>query len=287
MLSGPNIPSWINKVNFITNYFWNGCEAPFQLFCEFAKEPSGQAIALIIGLDVDDIVKTFFRPAGLRSHRHGRKGPRGRKKIPDLPDVNEEIGKRIPGQQAIAGRPFGSPTRWVFEFSDVADRVAFNIAIIDVVSDTVYKGLLGIIEANQSKCWWMRRGASHGEWIMNIQGHDYYRGLEFGPPVYEKGVEMNATSLVPGHGGYFMVAIEATFYQGGPTSSRQHIMLRNASTGEELDRSDEIELEAGDTGVLSLYANIPGGTVVSAWIHKEGNQLWTRSIDARCIQFSQ
>lgn len=154
----PPVPEDIvARVNFITAYWWQGCEAPFTLFCQFAGPPAGRAVAILLGLDAGDIVKEFFRPAGLRSHRHGRKGPRGKKNPLDIPDPNAEIGKRLPGQKEFAGRPFGSPTFYAFAIDDISERVAINLAIVDVVSDTVYQGLLGILSLDKKACPWMAR----------------------------------------------------------------------------------------------------------------------------------
>jgi hypothetical protein len=146
------VPNWINRVNFVTAFFMQGCDAPFQLFVQFAGPPAGRAVALIAEFSWDDIVKEFWRPAGLRSARHGRKGVRGKKGAPELPDPNNEVAKRIPGQREFAGRPFGSPTFYVFEISDVADRLSYNFAVIDVITETMYEGLLGILSTDRENC---------------------------------------------------------------------------------------------------------------------------------------
>lgn len=284
---GPKIPEWVNRVNFITNYFWEGCEAPFRLFCEFAQAPSGQAIALLIGLDIDDVVKTFWRPAGLRSHRHGRKGPRGRKGLPDLPDVNDEIGKRIPGQAEFAGRPFGSPTRWVFEISDVADRVAFNIAIIDVVSDTVYKALLGIIEVDQDKCWWMKRGKANGDIEAWIHSRDDWLALSMPFPVYEKGVDMLfAGTQLPGDGSYFMT-LEQTLHQYGPDTTTTQIGIWDDTAGEFLGTSGGEELSPGDGTVLTCSGVAPGGHTIIWQMKNRGGHVSRFNSTATVLQMSR
>lgn len=172
MSFGPPVPGFINRVNFITSYFFQGCEAPFTLFCKFAAPPAGRAVAMLIGLDMGDIVKEFFRPAGLRSHRHGRKGPRGRKGLPELPDPNDAIAKHIPGQGVFAGRPVGDLTRWAFSISDNVDRVAWNLAIIDVVSDTVYQGLLGIISEDKENCPLVGRMGREGGFQTILNTHE-------------------------------------------------------------------------------------------------------------------
>lgn len=154
----PPVPSDIfQRVNFITAWWWQGCDPPFTLFCQFAGPPAGEAVAILIGLDMGDIVKEFFRPAGLRSHRHGRKGPRKGRNPLDIPDPNEEMAKRLPGHKEWRGRPFGSPTFYAFAIDDIAERVAINVAIVDVVSDTLYQGLLGVLSLDSSVCPWMAR----------------------------------------------------------------------------------------------------------------------------------
>lgn len=158
MVMRPPVPNnLLDRVNFITAFWWQGCDAPFNLFCQFAGPPAGRAVAILIGLDATDIVKEFFRPAGMRSGRHGRKGKKGGKKLPELPDPNEQMGKRLPGQKEFAGRPYGSPTFYAFAIDDVLERVAINVAIVDVVSESVYAGLLGILSLDNESCPWMAR----------------------------------------------------------------------------------------------------------------------------------
>lgn len=281
------VPPWINKINFIANYFWQGCEAPFQLFVDFAGPPAGRAVALIIGLSMDDIVKEFFRPAGLRSHRHGRKGPPGRRRAPELPDPNNEVAKMLPFQGEVAGRPFGSPTRWVFEGWDVMDRVAFNVAIVDVVSDTVYQGLLGIIEVGESGCWWMRRGKAHSEWLINIGLRDTWIALDNPNVVYEKGVEMHYAGATPMPGGSFLVAVDASFQQNGPGTSTSQLRIVDTNRNKVIATSDEFTLEPGAGSSHSMSANVPGGTTIVTEIRNKGEHVYTREITTNVIQFSR
>ena len=262
---GPPIPGFLDRLNFITAFFWQGCEAPFTLFCQFAKEPAGQAVAMIIGLDAGDIVKEFFRPAGLRSHRHGRKGPRGKKGPPELPDPNEEIGKRIPGREAIAGRKWGSPTFYAFEFSDQLDRVAFNVAIIDVVTDTVYEGLLGILSVDPSNCPWVARGMSHNVNHPLLTGSNKWDALLLPIIDYEHGLTMTSYSANTTGSGSYLVTLEATILYPWGTWADVAIGIRDGFAGENLTESGSVRLEHGDVTTLSVACSVTG-SIQPQWV---------------------
>lgn len=265
----PAIPGFLDRVNFIVNYWWQGCEAPFKLFVQFAGPPAGQAIALLIGLDMGDIVKEFFRPAGLRSHRHGRKGARKRAFPPELPDPNEEIGKRLPGQKEFAGRPYGSPTFFVFEVTDVADRVAFNLAIVDIVTETVYAGLLGIVSVNQSKCPWMIRMQRHHEGGALLRADDWI-SHEMSWLDYESPGLGSSTfgSPTPG-GGTFLAAMEVHGVNNWVEPYSLEIGLFDVVKQETYGVSALAYAEPGESFSLTcsgILAN-PGNLI---WMHRGG-----------------
>jgi hypothetical protein len=284
MPMGPPIPDFIDRVNFIVRYFWDGCEAPFRLFVEFAGPPAGQAVALLIGLSWDDIAKGFFRPAGLRSKRHGRKGYKGGKRGWELPDPNDEIARRIPGQREFAGRPWGSPTFWAFEISDVADRVAFNLAIVDVVSDVTYQALLGIIEADQSNCPWMARGKSHVGHLTHLTSGGHWQNT--GIPIidYEYRLEMVEHGCeLPGSAMY-MVAMNMMCWQDWHIPSTTKIGLLSVNTGEIVGESPEITLGQDEAGGISCSAMMRGPDIVQWMIFNEGWHVQSSETNAIVLQ---
>lgn len=287
MAFGPPVPGFIDRVNFITSFFWQGCEAPFRLFCQFAQEPAGQAVAMLIGLDAGDIVKEFFRPAGLRSHRHGRKGPRGKKGLPELPDPNDAVAKRIPGQEAIAGRRWGSPTFYVFEFSDQLDRVAFNVAIIDVVTDTTYKGLLGILSVDPSNCPWVARGASHNENHPLLTGSNKWDALLMPIIDFEHGLTMTSYSANMTGSGRYLVTVEATILYPWGTWADVAIGIRDGFGGDILAESGSVRLEHGDTVTLNVAASV-SGSIQPQWVCDIAHdQVFLLRGAASAVQYSQ
>lgn len=287
MSFGPPVPGFINRVNFITNYLWQGCDVPFQLFVELAGPPAGRAVALLIDTDWQDIVKTFWRPAGLRSHRHGRKGPRGRRRVPELPDVNDEIGKRIPYQKEFAGRPYGLPTRLFFEITDVSDRLAINLAIVDIVTDTTYQALLGIIEADASKCYWMKRGRAYARNITHLTTGGGFVATPCPNPEYEIGVQMLHAGAQTFGGGTYMVTFQQTFMQFGAIESTTAIGLYNSTTGEMIAESEELSLSETQGGTLAVSATVKGGHTILYMIKNSGNHVTGLNASATVIQMSQ
>lgn len=287
MALGPPIPGFLDRVNFITAFFWQGCEAPLTLFCQFAGPPAGRAVALIIGLDAEDIVKEFFRPAGLRSHRHGRKGARGRSKIPELPDPNEQIGKRIPGQKVIAGRPWGSPTFYAFEISDNLDRVDFNVAILDVVTDTTYQALLGILSVDNSNCPWVARGASHGGYTTILDTGDGFGNRSSGFIDYEHGLEMTSFGAYFSGGGSFLVTFECEFWQQFWPQSIVAVGIRDGFGGEMIAQSGDVTLNFGDRTTLQVAASVKAGQQPQWVVKSKGDHTDTPECRVTVLQVSQ
>lgn len=163
----PPTPNWFTKLNFIVGYWIQGCDVPLTVYVQFAKAPTEEVVLALVLLDLKDIVKEFFRPAGLRSGRHGRKGSRGKRPNIDLLDPSEMFAKNVPGYAEYRGRPFGSPTFWAFEITDVIDRVAWSFFCLDAVTDIGYGTLLGIITFDTSVC----------PNIARMQRHTFYQAI--------------------------------------------------------------------------------------------------------------
>jgi hypothetical protein len=151
-MPGP-VPPWLHRVQFIAFYAFNPCDAEMSLYVEMAKAPVGRLAAFILIPSVNEIVENFFQPRGLRSKRHGRKGRKGGKKgVPIIPDVDDMVARRLPGYEAVMGRPIGSGTRWVINGINQVDRVVFPLVLVDQVTNTLFDTIIGVIESDKAVC---------------------------------------------------------------------------------------------------------------------------------------
>lgn len=145
-------PNWLQKVNFITNYLLSDCSADGLLYVEAARPTAYKTLLVFLAIDLQDLVKEFARPKGLRSKRHGRKGRRGGRKLKGLPDASEFTAKRVPGQADFAQRKYGTATRVIYETTDAWDRVAWTAALLDMSADLFYDSIIGVIDSGQTNC---------------------------------------------------------------------------------------------------------------------------------------
>lgn len=147
----PPSPDIVDQVKFITNYWWQGCEAPFSLIVEFSQEPVGDLFVLLLGLDMQDIVKAWLRPGRERMRkpaRHGRKRPRAGFSL----DPNEYLGSRPRAKADIYPGLDLPGARALFKITDVADRVNMTAAVVEGIGDVGFQTLWGIISLNPDYC---------------------------------------------------------------------------------------------------------------------------------------
>lgn len=160
----PRAPQFdpLDEISFITNYFIQGCELPFNLFVQFSKEPAGDLLAMIISLDWEDILKDWLRPSGGRKRtprRHGRKRPRGRISL----DPNDYFGSKPRSIMAEYPGIKLPGARALFRITDKVDALNWNAAIIDGVTDIGFETLWGIISAHPELCPQMAYVNAHSE----------------------------------------------------------------------------------------------------------------------------
>lgn len=148
----PPLPSDIDQIRFIVFYALNPCEADFNMYLEVSKEPLGELAVFLVEPDLSDIVQGFFTPKGLRTGRHGRKGRRGGKGVGGIPDLSDEIAKRLPGRGDLETRAISGLGRLGWTVWGHIDRVNWTLAVVDKVSDTAFDSLYGLITADNIKC---------------------------------------------------------------------------------------------------------------------------------------
>lgn len=201
----PKAPSWIDKVNFIEDFVQNPCDVPFLLYAKAAYKPAGKALLSLLSFGMDDVARGFFRPKGLRSGRHGRKGRsarkgRGKKRIGSIPEIGEEIGKRIPGARK-AGDPVEDAAKMLWKVDGVIQRGFYYWMIADVTTTFFYDWASAIVDARPDQCgqeprfyrrvpefggvgvqpWWPLQ-ATELVWWEDIQGSN--TGANLGPGLW-------------------------------------------------------------------------------------------------------
>lgn len=144
-------PRWADRINFAWKYLFNTCEAPFMLYFELGREPAGRAALALLSFGLDDLIRSFFRPKGLRTRRHGRKG-RKNKRRPGLPETSDLIAERLPGYEEAKGRKVHDGARVLWKLDAIGQRVLYYFMLADVISDFAYDWTTAIIKHDNSQC---------------------------------------------------------------------------------------------------------------------------------------
>lgn len=165
----PRPPDWIDKVNYIVDFWIDPCNAPVIVYIELAAAPAGHALLAWFAFDVEDVLRGYLRPsAALGSNTRGRRGkakrPRTRigrawgrigvriRKVPGLgDDLGNWIGKNLPGAQAVKGRAISQGERFLWIIDDLAQRALLALLIADILIDFMYEWATLVAESEYCK----------------------------------------------------------------------------------------------------------------------------------------
>lgn len=148
----PPVIDSLDKVRFILFYAFSTCEAPFQLYVEFAAKPTYDFLLAIGSFDLKDFVQEMFRPRGVAGHKQSRHGRH--KKPPPLgvPDVSEELGSRVALRNIGDFNAYGKGTRMFFHILGEVDRVAWNLFLFEGVTDIGFEAVHGVLQSDNRFC---------------------------------------------------------------------------------------------------------------------------------------
>lgn len=144
-------PRWIDRINFAYLYLLNTCELPFMAYFELGREPAGRAALSLLSFGMDDMIRSFYRPKGLRTMRHGRKGRKSRKRG-GIPEVSDVIAERLPGYEEAKGRHVSDGVRQLWKIDAIAQRALYYFMLADVISDFAYDWTSAIIKHDNANC---------------------------------------------------------------------------------------------------------------------------------------
>lgn len=155
-------PGLIDKVNYIVRFIEDPCDAPWVVYLETAIPPAGRLLLSWFSFGLDDLIRGYFRPKGLRSGRHGRGGRRGGKprtrlgrfiaRIPGLgDDVGNFIGKRLPGAKAARGRQVSDGVKHLWIIDNRLQQLLLWWLIVDLVTTFLYEWASALQESEICK----------------------------------------------------------------------------------------------------------------------------------------
>jgi len=141
------IPDWVrqrtNKWNRVLDFAANPCDAPLSVWFQTLRPAAGNAVVTLLSFGLDDVVRGYFRPKGIypRGCLSRKRRPRSAVGIPEL---GEEIGKRLPAADAVKSRAFGVIEKNLWLLDGVSQRLLFYLLVVDVLTDFTYQWASGI-----------------------------------------------------------------------------------------------------------------------------------------------
>lgn len=135
----PQPPGIIDKVNFVIKEWSYGCDGPWWLYVETALPALLEAFVSFEEFDPANIVRSFARPKGLRSLRHGRRGKRGGKRGGGIPDYNDMIGDYFREESGLGERHVSSGVQHLWRFLGLAERALFYWMVADLAADFAFR----------------------------------------------------------------------------------------------------------------------------------------------------
>jgi len=145
----PDAPGLIQRVNYIKDFICDPCEAPFIVYVETFLPAFGELVLDWYSFGLDDIIRAYFRPAGLVSRGHKRrladrkKMRKKNKLVRALDEVigfepGEVIGKHLPLHQNMRFRKVGDLQRWLWIIDGIAQRALYYWMVIDLGTEFLY-----------------------------------------------------------------------------------------------------------------------------------------------------
>ncbi len=165
----PEAPSWIDKVNYVVNFWVDPCHAPLLVYLELAAEPAGNLVLAWFSFGLDDVIRGYLRPnaafAGGGFKRRGKKRkPKIRwirnagrivgyiKLFPGLgDDTGNWIGKRLPGARLVKSRAITAGEKALWIVDGVAQRALLYVFLADILTDFAYEWALALNESEFCK----------------------------------------------------------------------------------------------------------------------------------------
>jgi hypothetical protein len=147
----PNRPDEFKQINFLVNYFIQGCSPPAQLFLEFAKEPAADLALLILGLDAGEVGESMLDSKKGRTRKPGRHG-RKRGLYVGLPDPNDMVAQRLDRAGVITDIVRITPLKYVIPLWNVWEGITFTAAVVEGFTGTFYEAILGVVTVSEDQC---------------------------------------------------------------------------------------------------------------------------------------
>ena len=257
-------PGIIDRVNYVVKMWNNPCQASWFLYVETALPAALDAAIAVACFDIGDVLRFVFRPSGLRSGRHsrrGKKGQHGRKPK----GIRARLANKLPAFKTLQQRHVVQGVKNLWIIDGIGQRLLWWWLVADIASMFAYNWTSALYKTERCQ---MALGP--GSMLRENDGGTYLgiigqNGVGFPNLIYETGSVASASFAGAFGPGTYNAAAGLNVKNTGTIDTE--VSLRIVYTGApplENEDSDAVTLKIGDsTGLIaSSWARGPGGFFV-------------------------
>lgn len=180
-------PTWLQKVTFIKRYALNSCSVTPEVYLETGGKALTNLGMTLLFFDTADLVRSFFRPKGMRTGMHSSRiwtRNKGRGKKGGIPEPSDLVADTVRMATGIERPKWTDGTRYLWEIDTALQRQLHKIVFVNMVSDFAFDWFSGILEAPSSVC---HLGRFRYSYLAGLEGN---HGYQLAPPsfwVYSEG----------------------------------------------------------------------------------------------------
>ncbi|MDT7949426.1 MAG: hypothetical protein RQ897_13895 [Thermoflexus sp.] len=138
---------YYRRLNTIVDMFEWYCQDHALVYIQTMLPALGGAVLALLSFDWDDVARGFLRPSGPYARKSLVFDPRKAKWEWEIPELGEEIGKRIPGAKLIKPSKIWGKTRFLWVIDGLIQRVLYYFLIIDIVTEFLYNWSSAVLRA--------------------------------------------------------------------------------------------------------------------------------------------
>lgn len=255
----PRPPGIIDRVNYVIDSWNNPCDLPWMVYVETALPAALEALIAVVCFDIADVVRFIFRPANLRSGRHGsrgKKGQHGRKPK----GLRARLAVKLPEFSKLQQRKVSQGVRTLWVIDGIGQRLLWWWLVADVTTGFLYNFTSMIYKTEVCQM-----AAAPGSGLRQITNISFaaiigWNSVSYPTLRYENGtLSWNNAAFSVGEGNWSVVASLECENTG---ASDQQIEIRIAivrPSGTEYFTGGQLSLEVGGGGglVMSMTAKGP------------------------------
>lgn len=259
---------YYKRLNAVVDFFEFSCNGNLIMYVQTLLPALGELVLGLLEFDVDDVLRGMMRPYGPSGRKSLVFDTRRKKWEWEIPELGEEIGKRIPGAKFIKASKWWGKTRALWIIDGVIQKALYVWLIIDLVTEFLYNWSTGILK--HPACYgegWVCRGGVYGG-----AGYSGFQGLplcgvfsqQYGQ--LPEGIEVSGNRIIAERSFALLLAYELLPVFPTECRAKYRLMVRR-SDGAVVDVSPWSYTWRRDEKASMMATRLPPGEYeVGAWV---------------------